>query len=276
MRIVDEKTGGNPFFAIQFLHELAEEALLAFDHAETALVLGFGPHPRETLHRQRGRSHGRQAGPLAGRRRWRRSASSPASASSAEFALLATVCRDLSRKRLHERLWEAVRAGLVIRSEIAYAFQHDRIQEAAYSLIPEAERAAAHLRIGRLLLEHTPPDRREEIVFEIVSHFNRSAALITAPDERDGGGAAQSDRRPARQERRRLCLGADLFRRGSRTADREIAGRCNTHSPSQLELHRAECEFLTGETESARTSDCRCWRAARQISSIRPPSPACT
>ena len=31
-QLVHEKTAGNPFFAIQFLHSLAEEGLLAFDH----------------------------------------------------------------------------------------------------------------------------------------------------------------------------------------------------------------------------------------------------
>jgi predicted ATPase len=31
-RLVHEKTGGNPFFAIQFISTLAEEALLRFDH----------------------------------------------------------------------------------------------------------------------------------------------------------------------------------------------------------------------------------------------------
>jgi predicted ATPase len=33
-RLLHEKTGGNPFFAIQFLSSLAEEALLNFDHRQ--------------------------------------------------------------------------------------------------------------------------------------------------------------------------------------------------------------------------------------------------
>ena len=46
-------------------------------------------------------------------------------------------------------LWAAVRAGLLLRQEGAYRFLHDRVREAAYALIPEGERAAAHLAIGR-------------------------------------------------------------------------------------------------------------------------------
>ena len=64
----------------------------------------------------------------------------------------------------------------MLRLDDSYSFQHDRIQEAAYSLIPEHARAQAHLRIGRLLLAHTPPHKHDEIVFEIVSQFNRSSA----------------------------------------------------------------------------------------------------
>ena len=51
------------------------------------------------------------------------------------------------------------RQELIERLAGAYRFVHDRVQEAAYSLIPEEQRAEAHLRIGRLLAAHTP--RRE-------------------------------------------------------------------------------------------------------------------
>ena len=42
--------------------------------------------------------------------------------------------------------------------EHSYRFLHDRVQEAAYSLIPENARAQAHLRIGRLMAAHTSPN----------------------------------------------------------------------------------------------------------------------
>ena len=62
---------------------------------------------------------------------------------------------------------------------------HDRVQEAAYSLVSEEQRAPAHLRIGRLLARQVEPDQHEEAVFEIVGHFNRAAALLTSEEERD-------------------------------------------------------------------------------------------
>jgi len=70
-----------------------------------------------------------------------------------------------SREEMHVQLWEAVRTGLVFRAEASYRFLHDRVQEAAYSLIPEELRAGAHLRIGRLLAAHTPPEKLEEGIF---------------------------------------------------------------------------------------------------------------
>src|ERR1700751_2797152 len=103
---------------------------------------------------------------------------------SAEFVLLSVVYED-SNGDMHGDLWDAVRTGLVFRSEGAYRFLHDRVQEAAYSLIPEGTRASAHLRIGRLLVAHTPPEKREETIFEIVSQLNRGAALITSAEEQE-------------------------------------------------------------------------------------------
>ncbi len=86
---------------------------------------------------------------------------------------------------LHAALWKAVRAGLVFRHEGGYRFLHDRVQEAAYALIPAGEQAAEHLRIGRLLAARTAPEAIEEHVFEIVRQLNRGASLLVSGEERE-------------------------------------------------------------------------------------------
>lgn len=92
---------------------------------------------------------------------------------SAEFTMLGAVYQD-SMEHIHARLAEAVGAGLILRSKDSYQFLHDRVREAAYSLIPQELRAETHLRIGRLMTLHTRADKLEEGTFEIVNQLNRA------------------------------------------------------------------------------------------------------
>src|SRR5262249_37897565 len=146
--------------------------------------------------------------------------------------------------------WDAVRLELVEHLEGSYQFTHDRVQEAAYSLIPERLRAAAHLRIGRLLAAHTPSGEREEAIFEIVNQLNRGGALITAPDEREqlaefnliAGKRAKASTAYA-AALTYLIAGAALLEEDARDRRHELT--------FALELNRAECEFLTGAPAEA-------------------------
>lgn len=182
-QLIHDKTAGNPFFAIQFINALAEEDLLSFDHrharwcwdltrihakdyTDNVVDLMVGKLNRLPLATQ----HALQQLACLG--------------NSAEFSLLAMVCGKAS-KEMHDDLREAVRAGLVLHSEHTYQFLHDRVQEAAYSLIPESQRAATHLRIGNLLAEGTAPAEIGEKIFEIVNQLNRSSELINTPAERE-------------------------------------------------------------------------------------------
>src|SRR5262249_39657714 len=101
----------------------------------------------------------------------------------ADVAMLSVVL-GASEQQVHATLSEALRQQLIDRLDRSYRFVHDRVQEAAYALIPEQSRAEAHLTIGRLLLAHTPPEKRGDAMFEIVSQLNRGMALITSRDER--------------------------------------------------------------------------------------------
>ncbi len=69
---------------------------------------------------------------------------------------------------------------------IRYRFSHDRIQQAAYTLIPDESKQAVHLRVGRLLLENTPEERREQRIFDIVNHLDQGASLMDTQGERAG------------------------------------------------------------------------------------------
>lgn len=67
-----------------------------------------------------------------------------------------------------------------------YKFVHDRVQQAAYSLIPEDKKQLIHLEIAELLLRNIPVEQQEENIFVIVNQLNMALPLITLEAERDG------------------------------------------------------------------------------------------
>jgi PAS domain S-box-containing protein len=155
-----------------------------------------------------------------------------------------------SKEDIHGDLWEAVRTGLVFRSEDAYRFLHDRVQEAAYALIPEESRPEAHLRIGRVLTAHTPPEKREKVIFEIVNQLNRGAARITSRDERED--LAELNLIAGKRAKASTAYGSALtyLLAGAALLAEDCWERQHALAFS-LEFHRAECEFLTGAVAAA-------------------------
>jgi hypothetical protein len=155
-QLVQEKTGGNPFFAIQFFTALAEEGLLAFDPVAAAW--------QWDINRIRAKSYTDNVVDLMAGKLKRFSAATQEALKQlaclgnlAEIATL-TLVHGETGEAMHAALWEAVHAGLVFREDSAYKFLHDRIQQAAYTLIPEEHRAEVHLRIGRVLLASMTAD----------------------------------------------------------------------------------------------------------------------
>ena len=124
--------------------------------------------------------------------------------------MLRMVYQDTS-ERMHGQLWEAVRTGLIFRSEDSYRFLHDRVQEAAYSLIPEELRAEAHLRIGMLMASHTAPDKLEAGIFEIANQLNRGSHLVTSIAEHERIAELNIDRRQARKDFNGLFVRVGVF-----------------------------------------------------------------
>ncbi|MEO1761038.1 MAG: serine/threonine-protein kinase PknK, partial [Cyanobacteria bacterium J06629_18] len=65
-----------------------------------------------------------------------------------------------------------------------FRFIHDRLQQAAYSQIPESEKQQIHLQLGKQLLEKTSAESWEDDIFETANQFNKALSLITLQQER--------------------------------------------------------------------------------------------
>lgn len=66
----------------------------------------------------------------------------------------------------------------------SYQFLHDRVQQAAYSLIDTAKTKHVHKAIGQLMLQHTQKQQLNERIVDIAGHFNIARSIITDPQER--------------------------------------------------------------------------------------------
>lgn len=80
---------------------------------------------------------------------------------------------------------ESVAVAKVSELSVTYKFLHDRVQQAAYFLIPEVQKQSTHLKIGRLLLRNIPESEKEEKIFDLVKQLNIGKELITHQTERD-------------------------------------------------------------------------------------------
>jgi predicted ATPase len=138
--------------------------------------------------------------------------------------------------------------------KIDYKFAHDRIQQAAYGLIPEAERKETHLKIGRLLLKaSTSPDDLEEKLFAVVNHLNEGIALIE--DEPEMYELAQLNLKVGKKAKDSTAFEAALkyFTTGT-----ELVGEGGWQKDYSLTFHlyrqRSECEYLCGHFELAEST----------------------
>jgi PAS domain S-box-containing protein len=246
--LIHEKTAGNPFFANQLISVLVEEGLLTFDYGEgrwswdlhRVSAKGYADNVVDLLVAKLNRlpletQHALQHLACLG--------------NSAKFALLEMASQQ-STKEMHGQLWEAIRAGFIFRSEHSYMFLHDRVQEAAYSLIPEEARAEAHLRIGRLLAARTPPEQHEERIFDVVNQLNRGSHLISSAEE--GKRLAELNLIAGRRAKSSTAYTSALsFLRTARGLLTEEAWDEEYDLIFAIESNMAECELLTADKAAA-------------------------
>jgi PAS domain S-box-containing protein len=247
-QLVLEKTSGNPFFTIQFLTALAEEGLLRFD--QDAATWSWD------LARIRAKGYTDNVVSLmVGKLKRLSSATQTALQQLAclgnvvEFATLAVVYGE-SDEEIHAALWEAARTGLVLRLDESYRFLHDRVQEAAYALVPAGEQARAHLRIGRALASRTAQDEIEQNIFEIVNQLNRGAALIDGREERER--VAELNLIAGKRAKTSMAYVAALkYLATGRELLAEDSWESHYELTFAIEYHRAECELRTTDLAAA-------------------------
>lgn len=178
--LVHKKTLGNPLFVGAFLSMLHRDGLIDFDHASRAWrwdqdAIERAPVAADVLALLAERAS--RLGPEA------LALCRIAACLGLRFdrATLAEAA-DLELEQVDALLAEAAEEGLVIGGSGAHAFLHERVREVVYAPIPEAERRAIHLRLGRILRAFAPREK----LFELLGHLNLAEPSIDDPNERLG------------------------------------------------------------------------------------------
>ncbi|MBY5399472.1 AAA family ATPase [Rhizobium leguminosarum] len=242
--LVVDKTEGNPFFVLQFLASMEEEELVVFDadrggwrwdadriqntrvtdNVAELVASKLSRLPRLTLETVK---------LLA------------CLGSGASLATL-SIALGKSKRQIVAILWEAVQARFLLRVDDAFVFAHDRVQEAAYLLVPACDRPIAHVQIGRALLSSLTPSGVKERIFEVIDQFTRGLGQVTSDGEREqvaelfleaGIRAKTSVAYPSALRYFRTGLG--LLKR--------LHWETRYDLIFALELQQAECEYLTGD-----------------------------
>ncbi len=201
--LVYQKTQGNPFFTTQFLKGLYEENLITFnlklgywecdlvqvcDAALTDDVVAF------------------MAGRLQKLPEETQSVLKLAACIGNQFDLeTLAIVSEHTEEEIAKTLWSALQEGLVLpmsesykffqeysRTEqqtadaiwVGYRFLHDRVQQAAYSLIPFVQQRQIHFRIGQELKKYYAYNPEEKL-FEVINHLNLGCCFINTNSDRE-------------------------------------------------------------------------------------------
>jgi predicted ATPase/signal transduction histidine kinase len=188
------KTAGNPFFLNELLKSLYTAGLITFDVQHRGWRWDIARIRAQNITNNVIELMARKMQGLGGEAQ---GALKLAACLGNQFDLriLAAVCGQPLTKTA-ANLWPTLVEGLIVPLSDAYRladlevqgladeaaieckFAHDRIQYAAYALIPEADRPFVHRQIGQCLLRGMGPDERERKVFDLLNHLNMGRGLI--------------------------------------------------------------------------------------------------
>ena len=268
--VIRHKTNGNPFFTEELLRDLYRRGLLRFDHdrgrwcwdpaqvrdveaADNVVAFTIERLRRLPPPTQRALKLGACFGNRFGLRELAQvlNFSPPATAHMLWPALQAEVVLPLSDSYRLVALQDEEK-GECDDLGVHYRFRHDRVQQAAYALIPEKDKARFHLIIGRALYEVMPEAERHERVIDIAGHLNKARALIEKREQLDvlarinleaGKRALASIAYSSAQQ----LLGAGL----DCLPEPSCAARVDAELSFELHRHFAQACFFVGDTEKA-------------------------
>jgi predicted ATPase/GAF domain-containing protein/tRNA A-37 threonylcarbamoyl transferase component Bud32 len=223
--LVQQKTGGNPFFMNEFLKSLYDEKLLKFEYSSRMWQWSIAEIQNQKITNNVVELMATKIQKLGDKSQ---NLLQTAACIGNQFDLdILVLASDLSQSETILALKEAIAEGLILPlinahqaihygieltsdrqfsdqqfsdrhfsdqhfsdrhirdRQIAYKFVHDRIQQAAYSLISEVTRTKIHQSIGQQLLKSTPTHELEAKIFDIVNQLDLGLELISSQTERD-------------------------------------------------------------------------------------------
>ncbi|PCC73002.1 Predicted ATPase [Nannocystis exedens] len=268
--LVFEKTHGNAFFVAQFLRALHDDGRLVFDaragrwtwELERVAEMPCTDNVVDLM-----ASKIQRLAPATLR------AVVLAACIGHQFDLrtLATIS-ERSPSEAAGDLWEALREAIVLPVDseyrfvhtamddsadapdgpgfnVAYRFLHDRVQQAAYSLIDADRKQALHLRIGRLLLAQRRGGELGEALFDVVHHLDLGAALITDPGEQVE--VARLNLAAGRRAKTATAYEAAAAYFAAGAAILGAGAELERELEFELGVAQAECEYLAGAFDRA-------------------------
>ena len=261
--VVYQKTDGNPFFLNQFVAFLHHDRLIEYHHdtnswkwnlrliAELGItedvlqltakrLLNLPPLTQETL----------KAAACLGSR--------------FQLSQIALITEEPETKLL-DALTAAEGAGLIIRNidvddsrlapdeelspSVSFRFLHDRVQQAAYALIPPEKREAVRLRIGQALLRYFQ-SKGDVVPFNVVDNLNEGAKCLSVPKTLEEIAKLNLAAGQRAKELAAYDAALGYFRNGMRFL--EARSWMERYELSlQLHLECLECAYITGNVSEA-------------------------
>ncbi|MBW4620758.1 MAG: AAA family ATPase [Cyanosarcina radialis HA8281-LM2] len=196
--LVLKKTSGNPFFINEFLKTIYQENLLMFDRQQQCWQWDINQIEEQGITEN---VVDLMVGKLKKLPETAQKALRLAACIGSRFDLdTLSIILEKSAPETFKDLLPVIQSGAILpisaltafsEAPIAsalviqnYKFLHDRVQQAAYTLIDEEQKKAVHLKIGRLLLASTHEEAREEKIFTLVNHLNEGRASIESKAEK--------------------------------------------------------------------------------------------